>query len=118
MFDQHGKAVTAAPPSSAVEVLGWRDLPPAGHIVLEVEGEKRAHEIVKWRESQKQEEKQTEEAEVIKVKQEQHLVEYKAQLEKKRKLGRFKLRREGPRQKEIQIDTSPMVHVLVKGKFK
>lgn len=115
MFDQHGKAITAAPPSSAVEVLGWRELPPAGNIALEVDGEKRAHEVVKWRCTKRLEDKQSAEADTIKAKQDLHHTEYRAQLDKKRKMGRFRLRRVGPREKEIQVDNSPMIHILVKG---
>lgn len=115
MFDENGKSVSAAPPSSAVEVLGWRELPPAGHIVLEVEGEKYAHEVVKLREHLKLEEKQLSDADQIKIKQDQHQIAYREQLERKRKMGRFKVRPGGPRSKEIIPDTHPQVHVLVKG---
>jgi hypothetical protein len=42
---------------------------------------------------------------------------YKTQLEMKRKLGRYKLRRIGPREKEIKDnDEGPRVSVVVKGK--
>lgn len=41
LFDENGRAVTEAGPSSAVEVVGWKELPPAGEVVLGVESEVR-----------------------------------------------------------------------------
>ncbi|GLH05257.1 Translation factor GUF1 homolog, mitochondrial [Gryllus bimaculatus] len=41
--------------------------------------------------------------------------EYKAQLEKKWLMGRRKVRREGPRPKEIEEDNSPHVSIILKG---
>jgi translation initiation factor IF-2 len=39
MFDDAGRPLTEAPPSTPVEILGWRELPEAGDDVLEVESE-------------------------------------------------------------------------------
>lgn len=39
LFDENGRAVMEAGPSSAVEVVGWKDLPSAGELILEVESE-------------------------------------------------------------------------------
>ncbi len=39
LFDENGRAVTEAGPSAAVEVVGWKDLPSAGEMILEVESE-------------------------------------------------------------------------------
>lgn len=39
LFDEKGRAVTEAGPSAAVEVVGWKDLPSAGDLLLEVESE-------------------------------------------------------------------------------
>lgn len=41
LFDENGRTVTEAGPSSAVEVVGWKELPPAGQVILEVESEVR-----------------------------------------------------------------------------
>lgn len=41
---------------------------------------------------------------------------YRAQLEAKRKMGRFKVKRIGPREKEIKDDdTGPHLNIIVKG---
>lgn len=39
LFDEKGHAVTEAGPGTAVEVVGWKDLPSAGEVLLEVESE-------------------------------------------------------------------------------
>ena len=39
MFDDRGKDVSEATPSTPVEVVGWRDLPSAGDEVIEVKSE-------------------------------------------------------------------------------
>jgi len=36
MFDDSGTPVTEAPPSSAVQIIGWRDLPSVGESILQV----------------------------------------------------------------------------------
>lgn len=41
LFDENGRVVTEAGPSTAVEVVGWKDLPSAGELILEVESEVR-----------------------------------------------------------------------------
>lgn len=116
MFNEWGQPIQHAPPSTPVEVLGWRELPSAGSEIIEVESEKRAHEVMKWRESVRQAEKQEAEREAVECKIEEHLKIYKTQLEMRRKLGRYKLRPTGPREKEIKDrDEGPRVSVVVKG---
>ena len=39
MFDDQGKPIQQAPPSTPVEIVGWKDLPNAGDVILEVETE-------------------------------------------------------------------------------
>lgn len=41
MFDDAGHPLNEAPPSTPVEILGWRDLPSAGDEIIEVESEVR-----------------------------------------------------------------------------
>lgn len=42
LFDENGQVVKEAGPSSAVEVIGWKELPSAGETILEVESEVRS----------------------------------------------------------------------------
>jgi translation initiation factor IF-2 len=39
MFDDAGRPLNEAPPSTPVEILGWRELPSAGDEIIEVESE-------------------------------------------------------------------------------
>lgn len=110
-----GRVVLEAPPATPVSVLGWRELPSAGDQVLEVSSEKRAAEVMKWRHNQRMKEKQASDLEVIAAKEATHRQQYRQQLERKRAMGRMRLRPEGPRQKMIQYDDHPTLSVIVKG---
>lgn len=39
MFNDRGQPIQLAPPSTPVEIIGWRDLPSAGDEIIEVESE-------------------------------------------------------------------------------
>ncbi|KAK9541000.1 hypothetical protein VZT92_003414 [Zoarces viviparus] len=77
LFDENGRAVTEVGPSSAVEVVGWKELPSAGDVIVEVESEQRAREAVEWRSHAEEQEKLQEEQSVIELKQKLHLEEYR-----------------------------------------
>lgn len=77
--------------------------------------EKRAHEIVRWRQAKQLDEKRDSESDIIRSRQEEHYLQYRTQLEAKRKIGRYKTRPQGPRKKEIIDDPTPVVHVVIKG---
>ncbi|OQR73974.1 translation initiation factor IF-2 [Tropilaelaps mercedesae] len=50
LFDEWGKPVAEVQPGCAAQVIGWKSLPNAGELMLEVENEKRAKEVSKLRE--------------------------------------------------------------------
>lgn len=77
LFDENGRAVPEAGPSAAVEVVGWKELPSAGEVLLEVESEQRAREVVEWRSYEEEQQKLQEEQSVIELKQKVHLEEYR-----------------------------------------
>ncbi|ODM97605.1 Translation initiation factor IF-2, mitochondrial [Orchesella cincta] len=106
MFDHTGNPLTKATPSTPVEVIGWRDLPSRP---------KMAHQIIQLRQNMEMTEKQKQDEEVIKTKMDDYNKEYKAMLAEKRKQGRYKIRRQGPRQKEIVDDDSIRHSVIIKG---
>ncbi|XP_044264205.1 translation initiation factor IF-2, mitochondrial [Tribolium madens] len=111
-----GQIMNEAPPGYPTEIEGWKDLPVPGELVLEVESEKMAKDVIKIRESKLEREKQEQDAVVIAEKQAYHEKEYKERLKLKRSLGRFKLKREGPRQPEIpkDDDPTPTLNIIVK----
>lgn len=116
MFDHAGLPIERAVPGTPVEVLGWRELPSAGDEILEVESEKIANSVMGFRTNQQQKHKAESDQEVIKVKQMEHDEQYKAARNERRKMGKYKTRRIGPRPKEyVDDDSTPKVSVIIKG---
>uniref|UniRef100_A0A1B6EDF4 Translation initiation factor IF-2, mitochondrial n=2 Tax=Clastoptera arizonana TaxID=38151 RepID=A0A1B6EDF4_9HEMI len=115
MFDDMKQTVSEVTPGNAVQLIGWRILPSPGDLILEMESEKKAQMVLKWREENLKKVKQEEEYSEISNKIEEHKKVYKAALEAKRKLGRYKVRREGPRQKEVVDTTELKLSVIIKG---
>ncbi|XP_074487336.1 translation initiation factor IF-2, mitochondrial isoform X2 [Sebastes fasciatus] len=81
LFDENDRALTEAGPSAAVEVVGWKELPSAGEVILEVESEQRAKEVVEWRSYEEEQQKLQEDQSAIEVKQKVHLEEYRKERE-------------------------------------
>lgn len=116
LFDHAGHPLDKAEPGTPVEILGWRELPFAGDEIIEVESEKQASSVLRFRNSQAQLEKAQSDLEAIRLKQMEHEEKYKAERDARRKIGRFKIRRVGPREKEYVEDNSvPRVNVIIKG---
>lgn len=116
LFDHAGFPLEKAEPGTPVEILGWRELPFAGDEIIEVESEKRASSVMRFRHAQAQLEKAQADSEFIKIKQMEHDEKYKEDRNARRKIGRFKVRRAGPREKEIiDNDLVPRVSVIIKG---
>ncbi|XP_053945977.1 translation initiation factor IF-2, mitochondrial [Anastrepha ludens] len=115
LFDHNGKPMTQAPPGTPVEILGWRELPLAGDVILEVESEKKAHSVLRWREHESKHHKAEEAVDEIRKKEEEHLAKYRAERDARRLAGKFRMRY-GPREKEIiDHDDVPRVSIVVKG---
>ncbi|CAG9863584.1 unnamed protein product [Phyllotreta striolata] len=113
--DGQGKTIQQVKPGYPAEIEGWRELPPAGEQVLQVETEKRAREVQRIRESEEAKKKMEEDMKEINIKMQQHEKEYKEKLELKRRMGRFKLKPVGPRKPEIQDnDGVPVLNILIK----
>uniref|UniRef100_A0A3P9MQN7 Translation initiation factor IF-2, mitochondrial n=1 Tax=Oryzias latipes TaxID=8090 RepID=A0A3P9MQN7_ORYLA len=79
LFDEHGRMVMEAGPGAAVEVSGWKELPSAGELILEVESEQRVREVVEWRSHEEEQQKLQEDQIAIQLKQQRHLEEYQRQ---------------------------------------
>ncbi|KAI5741475.1 hypothetical protein M8J76_014005 [Diaphorina citri] len=117
MFDATNQPVQSAPPSTPVEILGWKELPSAGDLMIQVESEKRANEVMKVREAKAAKEKQLDALPIIEARQREHDEKYKPLLEEKRRLGKKRLRRKGvQREKEYKDDSGePRLNILLKG---
>lgn len=101
-------------PGKPVEILGWRDLPQAGDLILEVEKESIAHSVIRWRENEEKKEKAISELDAIKQKQLEHDEEYRKKREERRRLGRFKLRQIVRSKESGPEDPTPRVNVIIK----
>ncbi|XP_046658035.1 translation initiation factor IF-2, mitochondrial-like [Daphnia pulicaria] len=116
MFDDQGKPIQQAPPSTPVEIVGWKDLPSAGDEIFEVETERRAHEVISFRQSLKSKEKLDDDLVVIQQKVEEHLKDYKVKLGEKQRMGkmRYKIRGIRPRATK-EISAGPKLSIIIKG---
>ena len=115
LFNHAGLPVEMAAPGTPVEILGWRELPEAGDDIIEVDSEKTASAVLRWRHTQSQKERAEQDLEAITMKQKEHDEKYKADRDARRKLGKYKMRRIGPRPKEFIEDNSiPRVNIIVK----
>ncbi|XP_014226566.1 translation initiation factor IF-2, mitochondrial [Trichogramma pretiosum] len=115
MFDHSGTVVTEAGISDAVQIIGWRELPIAGEEILEVENEKRANQVMKFRNAKLNEQKSIEHKVAAEEKHKIHRVEYEKLQAQKRALGVRRWRKKGNREKEMVEDTFPRVSIIVKG---
>ncbi|XP_038607603.1 translation initiation factor IF-2, mitochondrial [Tachyglossus aculeatus] len=82
MFDENGKTMTDACPSTPVQITGWRDLPSAGEEILEVESEQRAREVIDWRKYVEDQEKMKEDMETIEAKRREHQESHRRERDK------------------------------------
>ncbi|XP_066280409.1 translation initiation factor IF-2, mitochondrial-like [Branchiostoma lanceolatum] len=121
MFGETGQQVKEAPPSTPVEVIGWKDLPSSGDLILEVETESRAHEVVGWRQEQKKEQKLAEDQVEISRKMKEHEQQYQAVREATKDLRRWQ-------QKKVKYEefkptpgsekaksTEPELNIVIRG---
>ena len=116
MYNSEGNQIAEALPADPVEISGWREFPHAGMEILEVESEKMAHDVIRYREQKFMEEKQKLELVEIEKRQDEHNKTYKEKLTLKRSLGKTWLKPTGPKQKEfVDNDTGPKLAVVIKG---
>ncbi|XP_055373624.1 translation initiation factor IF-2, mitochondrial isoform X2 [Condylostylus longicornis] len=116
LFDHNGTPIDEAPPGTPVEILGWRELPLAGDIILEVESEKKAHSVLRFRNNELSKSKAEADLSEIQKKEEEHLKKYLAEREERRSLGVRYLRKKGDRPKTyLPDDGKPRVNIILKG---
>lgn len=109
MFDHNNIPIDIVTPGMPTEILGWRELPSAGEIALEVESEKKANSVIKYREQKAQYEKAVQDLDEINKKREAHNVVY----QERRSLVKFDKYKLKLQQKE-EIDSRPKLNLIVK----
>lgn len=84
LFDHNNQPIDLVTPGMPTELLGWRELPSAGEIILEVKSEKQAHSVIKCREVKELQQKAEQDLEAISARREQDNVVY----QERRKLSK------------------------------
>lgn len=115
LFDHTGQPMDEAVPGTPVEIIGWRDLPAAGDTILEVESEKKANAVMRFRHAVNLQERGESDLAEIRKKDELHAEEYRERRELRRKSGRFKLRVNFRAKESVADDGIPKVNILLKG---
>ncbi|XP_069118591.1 LOW QUALITY PROTEIN: translation initiation factor IF-2, mitochondrial-like [Argopecten irradians] len=114
MFDENRHPIKEAPPSTPVEIAGWRELPSAGSEILQATTEAEIRDAIVWRKNnlfKLQEEKILEEIEGRRSKLRNAYLEKRTFL---RSRGFY--RRAVKKEKESEEDdTTPQVSVVIKG---
>lgn len=89
MKDESGKIVKQAPPSTPVEIWGWKELPEAGEMVLQAKDEKLAKQVVETRQLRLQKQEQVKDIESLNQMRmdERREMERREQLEELKKYG-------------------------------
>ncbi|KAH3682584.1 hypothetical protein WICPIJ_006459 [Wickerhamomyces pijperi] len=86
MKDEAGKIVKQAPPSTPVEIWGWKELPEAGELVLQAKDEKLAKQVVETRQLRASKEDQVKDIESLN----QMRMEEKKDVERREKIEELK----------------------------
>ncbi|XP_026341521.1 translation initiation factor IF-2, mitochondrial isoform X4 [Ursus maritimus] len=124
MFDENGKIIHEACPSTPVGIVGWRDLPSAGDEILEVESEPRARAVVDWRKYELEQEKNKEDLKVIEEKRKEHQEAHQKAREKysnmhwkERSFLKYQEKKEqkSSKSKEKEERDSHVLPVIIKG---
>lgn len=112
IFDHSGQPIERVTPGLPAEILGWRELPNAGEIILEVDTEKKANSVLKFRQRNLLEQKATDELDAIEAKRKEH---NKKQF--KRKLLTIAERRtkDFEDMRRVAEDDTPTLNIVVKG---
>lgn len=104
--NEHNEVVKAVKPGNPIEVYGWKDLPEAGDLVLEVKKEAKAKSVVAYRIEKHKNNKQKEELDDMnRSRQEQ-----RKQLEKNEKLKelfKYGLSKEDLKARELELEETP-----------
>lgn len=109
LFDHNNQPIESVTPGVPTEILGWRELPDAGDIILEVESEKKASSVLRYRERMEQTKRAEQDLDAINAKREQHNAVYQERRKlTKREKRSFKEKTYAP------DDPTPKLNVILK----
>lgn len=112
LFDHNNQPIDTVTPGVPTEILGWRELPSAGDVVLEVENEKKANSVIDFRNRAELKKKAEADLDVI----DKHRKEHNEVYQERRKLTKrekFSLRYKD-RQNASNDDPTPTFNVIIK----
>ncbi|XP_072032558.1 translation initiation factor IF-2, mitochondrial-like [Amphiura filiformis] len=119
MFNENDRPIKEVPPGTPVEVSGWRDVPSAGDVVLQVETDSRAREVIRWRQDQenqiREEEIAIKLAEEEATKERKHYSSYEERREHMRQMRRIRIAQGINKEKEIVPNEDPELNIVIKG---
>lgn len=111
IFDQNNQPIDAVTPGMPAEISGWRELPSAGDIILQVDSEKKAHTVVGFRERKKLDEKVAKDQAEIEAKRNEA-----KQSHQHRKLLTLaeKKSQDWQQMQRVEEDTTPTLNIVLK----
>lgn len=109
LFDHNNQPIDHVTPGMPAEILGWRELPDAGDITLEVESEKKASSVIKFREQKTLQQKAEKDLTKITEMRKAHDAVYQEQ-RKLTKRQKQQVRRETMESE----DSTPKLNIIIK----
>lgn len=88
LFDDLGEQVASVPPGFVAKVAGWKELPPAGATLLELDSLSRATEVVRFRRTMRMNRKTEEDHAAYVARMAPYQAEYTAHLQHREKFHR------------------------------
>lgn len=111
IFDHNSQPIDEVTPGMPAEILGWRELPGVGEIILEVENEKKAHSVINFREQKLRDQKAIDALEAIDAKRTEHEI---AQNERRKLSVKEKKSLDWQQKQRNEDDTLPTINIVVK----
>lgn len=113
LFDHNNQPIDTVTPGVPTEILGWRELPAAGDLVLEVENEKKANLVIQFRNRVELQKKAEADIDVIdKIRKEHNAVyQERRKLTKREKMS---LRYKDRQHASDNDDPTPKLNVIIK----
>ncbi|XP_033735214.1 translation initiation factor IF-2, mitochondrial-like [Pecten maximus] len=114
MFDENRKPLKEAPPSTPVEITGWRELPSAGSDILQASSEAEIRDAIAWRKNNQHKQKEEKIFEEIEEKQRKLRNVYLEKRNLNRLSGYFRRPQKKVKESE-EDDTNPQLSLVIKG---